>query len=182
MQLRILHYLFLYYPTALAITETFKTTPHLTTTDTNITAPGQNWDWPIKDDYWLDIRTGNVYMDLEYVQSVLQRAMRTIEKGKHGQPITGILSIEADRNLQPRNEANFVFAAFEGQEATLEDAYMAATGLMNWYNSEKQTCVCTYHLNDVGPGGKGTYGYGAMKRLWMPFPPTVNGNVSISRW
>ena len=181
MQLQILHYLFLYYPTALAIKETFNINPHLITTDTNITAPGQNWDWPIKDDYWLDIRTGNVYMDLEYVRSVLQRAMRTIEKGEHGQSITGTLSIEADRSSQPRNDANFVFAAFEGQKVTLDDAYMAAKGLMDWYNEEEQKYVCTFHLNDVGPGGKGTYGYGAMKRVWMPFPPSVNSNVSIWR-
>ena len=181
MQLRILHYLFLYYPTALAITETFDVTSSLTTTDTNITAPGQNWDWPIKDDYWLDIRSGNVYMDLKNIQSVLQRAIRTIGKGKYKQPIIGILSIEADKDLQPWNEANFVFAAFEGQEVTLDDAYMAATGLMGWYNAEKQSFVSTFHLNDVGPGGNGTYGYGAMKRAWMPFPPSVNGYVSISR-
>lgn len=177
-----LQYLFLFYPTALAITKTLNITPHLTSTDTNVTVPGQNWDWPIKDDYWLDIRTGNVYMDLKNIQSLLQRATKIIGKGKYRQPITGILSIEADRSLQPWNEANFVFAAYEGHEVTLDDAYMAATGLMDWYNSEKQKYVCTFLLNDVGPGGKGTYGYGAMKRVWMPFPPTVNGNVSISRW
>ncbi|KAK0509146.1 hypothetical protein JMJ35_008517 [Cladonia borealis] len=181
MQIQILHYLFFCYPTALAIAETFNITPNLTITHTNITPLAQNWDWPIKDDYWLDIRVSNVYMDLEHVQSVLQRAMRTIEKGQSGQPITGILSIEADRNLQPRNEANFVFGAFEGHEVTTDDAYLAATGLMDWYKSEKQKYVCTFHLNDVGPEGKGTFGYGAMKRVWMPFPPSINGNVSISR-
>ena len=182
MQLQTLCYLFIYYPTALTlvITETFNNPPHLTTADTNITAPGENWDWPIKDDYWLDIRTGNDYMNLGNVQSVLQRAIRTIGKGEHKQPIAGTLSIEADRSSQPRNEANFVFAAFEGHEVTLDDALMAATGLMDWFNLDKQELVCTFHLNDMGPGGKGTYGYGAMKRVWMPFPPRVNSNVSTS--
>ena len=181
MQIQIFHYLFLCYPTALAIAETFNITPNLTITHANITVSAQSWDWPIKDDYWLDIRQSDVYLDLKYIRSVLQRAIRTIEKGQSAQPITGILSIEADRNVQPRNEANFVFGAFEGHEVTTDDAYLAATGLTDWYNSEQLESVCTFHLNDVGPGGKGTFGYGAMKRIWMPFPPNINGNVSISR-
>ena len=181
MQLQILHYLFLFYHIALATAETFTTTRNLTITHTNITVSEQSWDWPIKDNYWLEISLGDVSMDLRYVESVLQRAMRTIEKGRSGQPITGVLSIEADRTLQPRNEANFVFTAIHGKEVTLDDAYLAAKGLMDWYQSEKQKYVSYFYLNDVGPEGKGTYGYGAMKRVRMPFPPSSNGNVSISR-
>ena len=181
MQLQKLYYLVLSYHTALAIAETFNITPNLTITHTNITASDQDWDWPIKDNYWLEISLGDVYMDLKYVQSVLQRAVRTIEKGQPGQLITGILSIEADRSLQPLNEANFVFTAIHGKEVTLDDAYLAATGLMDWYKSEKQEYICYFYLRDVGPKGKGTYGYGAMKRVRMPFPPSINVNVSISR-
>ena len=181
MQIQLLHYLIFCYPTALAIAETLNITPNLTITHANVTVSAESWDWPIKDDYWLDIRESDVYLDLKYIQNVLQRAIRTIEKGQSAQPVTGILSIEADRTAQPRNEANFVFGAFEGHEVTLDDAHLAATGLTDWYNSEQQGYVCTFHLNDVGPEGKGTFGYGAMKRFWMPFPPSINGNVSISR-
>ena len=181
MQLQTLYYLFISYHAALAIVETFNITPNLTTTHSDITASEQDWDWPIKENHWLEISLGDVYMDLKYSQSLLQRAMRTIEKGTSGQVITGILSIEADRSLQPRNDANFVFTAIHGKEVTLDDAYLAATGLMDWYKSETQKYVCYFYLKDVGPEGKGTYGYGAMKRVRMPFPPSIDGNVSLSR-
>ena len=181
MKLQILYCLFISYHTALAIVEKFNITPNLNITHPNITVSKQDWDWPIKDNYWMEISLGDAYMDLKYVQSLLQRAIRTIEKGTSGQVIKGILSIEADRSSQPRNDANFVFTAIHDKEVTLDDAYLAATGLMDWYKSEEQKYVCYFYLKDVGPGGKGTYGYGAMKRVRMPFPPSIDGNVSISR-
>ena len=140
--------------------------------------------WPVKDNYWLEIDTSNIYMDLKYVHSVLKRADVTLGKRPAGQTITGVLSVTADRTIEPHNEAEFVFTAIEGHEVTLADAIMSATGLNSWYQSEpliERRYATYFYLTEQGAEGRGKFGYGALKRTWQPFPPRIAGNASVSR-
>ena len=156
----------------------------LITTPTNQKNLTKGDFWPIKDNYWLEIFTSNIHMDLVYVHSVLNRAERSLGKRPAGEEITGILSIGADRTVEPYNEAEFVFSAIKEYQVTLADAILAATGLNSWYEQEplREKKFATYFwISEQGPEGRGYYGYGALKRTWQPFPPRIAGDVSVSR-
>ncbi len=140
--------------------------------------------WPIKDNYWLLISQSNLYMHLKYIFSVLKQAEKSLGKRQADQKITGVLSITADRASERYNEADFVFTAISGHEVTLGDALLAVTGLISWYEQEpasEMKLTAYFYLADQSEHGRGNYGYGAMKRVWQPFPPSLGGNVSVSR-
>ncbi len=195
MQLQLLQYViamtFFTYHTSSALVATFQfpADHNQTVAQALIVSPKNQTNlaedfWPIKDNYWLEIDTTNTYMDLKYVHSILKRAEYTLGKRPAGQIITGVLSITADRTLEPFNEAEFVFSAREGNEVTLADAIMAATGLNSWYESEplvEKKYAAYFWLTEQGAEGRGNFGYGALKRTWQPFPPSIGGNVSVSR-
>ncbi|KAK0507089.1 hypothetical protein JMJ35_010547 [Cladonia borealis] len=148
---------------------------------TNLTEPDF---WPVKDNYWLEIDTSETYMDLKYVHSVLKRADLTLGKRPAGQMITGVLSVTADRTIEPHNEGEFVFTAVTGNQVTLADAIMSAAALNSWYEQEpliKKKYATYFYLTEQGPEGRGTFGYGALKRVWQPFPPSIAGDISVSR-
>lgn len=140
--------------------------------------------WPVKDNYWLEIDTSSTYMDLKYIHSVLKRVDRTLGKRPAGQIITGVLSVTADRSIEPYNEGEFVFTAIRGNQVMLADALMSAAALDSWYEQEpvmEKEYATYFYLTDQGPGGRGTFGYGALKRTRQPFPPSIIGSSSVSR-
>ena len=140
--------------------------------------------WPIEGNYWLEIDKSNIHMDLQYVHSVLTRAYRALEKQPADLKLEGILSVKADRTREPYNEDVFEYAAIPRGESTMGEAFMALKGITAWYQQEplQEKRFATYfYLTDQGEGGRGVFGYGAMKRKWQPFPPSLGGNVSVSR-
>ena len=140
--------------------------------------------WPIEGNYWLEIDKSDVYMKLEYVHSVFARAYRTLEKQPADLKLEGILSITADRTLEPYNEGVFEYSAIPRGETTMGEAFMALKGLTAWYQQEplQEKKFATYfYLTEQGDGGRGVIGYGALKRTWQPFPPALSGNVFVSR-
>lgn len=140
--------------------------------------------WPIEGNYWLELDKSNVYMDLKYVHSVLTRAYRSLEKQPADLKLVGILSITADRTIEPYNEGVFEYAAPPGGESTMGEAFMALKGLTAWYQQEplREKKFATYfYLTDQAEGGRGVFGYGALKRTWQPFPPELGGNVFVWR-
>ena len=196
MQVQLLQYIiamiFFSYHTSSALVTTFQfpTDYNQTVTQALATSPNNQANlteaefWPVKDNYWLEIDTTDTYMDLRYVHSVLRRVDRTLGKRPAGQTITGVLSVTADRTIEPYNEGEFVFTAVTGNEVTLADAIMSAAALNTWYEQEpliKKKYGTYFYLTDQGPGGRGTFGYGALKRSWQPFPPSITGNISVSR-
>ena len=141
-------------------------------------------EWPIKDDYWLEISKSNIFMELGHIHTVLKRADRLLGKRPAGEKITGVLSIKADRTTDLYNEGEFVFTAIHGKEVTVADALLAVTGLTGWYQSEplsEKKWAIYFYLTEQGPTGQGIFGNGALKRVWQKFPPSVDGNVSVSR-
>ena len=141
--------------------------------------------WPIKDDYWLEIEKTTTYMDLNYVHSVLDRTERYLGKQPAGQIIPNVLSITADRTLQPYNEGEFVFSSIEGDVVTVDDAVMSATALNSWYKQEPlidKKFAVYFWLHEQVEKGRRTYGAGGLKRTWQPYPPpSIAVNVSLSR-
>ena len=196
MQVQLLQYviamIFLTYHTSSGLVTTlqFPTEYNQTVTQALVASPNNQKNlteaefWPVKDNYWLEIDTTDTYMDLNYVHSVLKRVDRTLGKRPAGQIITGVLSVTADRTIEPYNEGEFVFTAIEGNQVTLADAIMSAAALDSWYEQEpliKKKYGTYFYLTDQGSGGRGTFGYGAVKRTWQPFPPSFTGNISVSR-
>ena len=150
------------------------------TNQTNLT---ESEFWPIEGNYWLELDKTNIYMDLTYVHSVLARAYRSLEKQPADLNITGTFSITADRTIEPHNECAFVYAAIPGGESTFGDAFMVVKGLTAWYHQEPlgEKKVATYfYLTEQATPGRGIFGYGALKRVWQPFPPSIGGTVSAS--
>ena len=140
--------------------------------------------WPIEGNYWLEIDKTSTYMELNYVHSVLTRAYRALEKQPADLKLEGILSIPADRTSEPPNEYVFDYSAIPQGETTMGDAFMALKGLTAWYQQEPlqaKKFATYFYLTEQGIGARGVIGYGAMKRTWQPFPPTLSGNVFVSR-
>ena len=196
MQLQQLQYvigmIFFTYHTSSALVATlqFPTEDNQTITQALVASPNNQTNltetefWPVQDNYWLQIDTSGTYMDLIYVHSILRKVDRTLGKRPAGQIITGVLSVTADRTIEPYNEGEFVFTAIEGNQVTLADAIMSAAALDRWYEQEpliKKKYGTYFYLTDQGLGGRGTFGYGALKRTWQPFPPSLSGNISVSR-
>ena len=196
MQLQLLQYVigmtfFTYHmSSALVTTFQFPTEYNQTVTQALVASPNNQTNlteadfWPVKDNYWLEIDTSDTYMDLKYVHSVLKRVDRTLGKRPAGQTITGVLSVTADRSVEPYNEGEFVFTATARNQVTLADAIMSAAALNSWYEQEplkKKEYATYFYLTEQGPEGRGTFGYGALKRVRQPFPPSIAGNISVSR-
>ena len=141
--------------------------------------------WPIKDNYWLEIERTTVYMDLNYVHSVLDRTERYLGKRPADHIIPNVLSITADRTLQPYNEGEFVFSGIGEGVVTVNDAVMSATALDNWYKQEPLTdkkFAVYFWLHEQGEKVRRNYGAGGLKRTWQPYPPpNIAGNVSLSQ-
>lgn len=140
--------------------------------------------WPIEGNYWLELDKTSTYMNLAYVQSVLARAHRSLEKQPADLKITGTFSITADRTIEPYNEGVFVYAAIPGGETTLGDAFMAVKGLTAWYQQEplpEKKFAIYFYLTEQATSGRGVIGHGALKRTWQPWPPSIGGIVSASR-
>ena len=137
--------------------------------------------WPIEGDYWLEIDKVQTHMDLQNVYSVLARAKNAVGKKQGDQDVKGIFSVTANRETERYNECEFVYAAAPGKVSSWEEASLALKGLTTWYQQEplQEKKFATYFY--IIKGGEGVFGYGALKRIWQPFPPSIGGNVSVSR-
>ena len=141
--------------------------------------------WPIEGDYWLELEKTNTYMDLQYVYSVLARAQNALGKKQADQHVKGIFSVTANKEIEPHNEYEFVYAAAPGKVSSWEEASLALKGLSTWYQQEplqgKKFATYFYLVEGGKAKEEGVLGYGALKRVWQPFPPAIGGNVSVSR-
>ena len=150
-----------------------------THTPSNRTELLEQEDWPINDEYWLNLDQTNQFLPLREINNILMKAERTLGKRQSGERIIGTLLIKADRQVLPHSEVEFAFTATPLQDATFGDAYMSVMGLTSWFREREQEHTTYFYLNEIK--GRGFIAMGALKRSWQPFPPFLAENGLVAR-
>ncbi|KAL2047261.1 hypothetical protein N7G274_001280 [Stereocaulon virgatum] len=124
----------------------------------------------------LQLETTTHKLPLTETLSVLLRASKSLGKKPSTHPLAPREKFEigADRTAEPHNEADFVVEPIYEQRFTWGDALATVDGLKEWFEEvgvDRSFTTYFYYQGVTAGGVLRTLGYGAVKKVWQPFPP-----------